>query len=255
MQNILGRQLLYTGWLLGTQQQKRSETLLHSPSFLSLATPLHLGKWGQVRPLSARCWLSEAKLSLFHRENSEFPQPTIWPAPDISLADLEQSSWNRGWMLITRREAGLGWRLVLAAETSSSRVSEKTGLPKHLLRKSTLAPLHGKVVPISAEQREVITADRTRAAQMHRESPTFMEEYFNTPLGATKIPAPITLPVTKRVTQKDPNTFELDRLPFIHCNWRILKLTISEFFCLYCWKGCPWILWNKTAQSFLFHLH
>ena len=110
MQNILGRWLLSTGRLLETQHWKSSEIILDSPSSLLPATLLRLGKQGRVWPFPATCWLSEAKSPLSHHKNSEFP------APDISSAALEQSTWDTKAGYCTRQGAEPAWQWALDPE-------------------------------------------------------------------------------------------------------------------------------------------
>lgn len=61
-------------------------------------------------------------------------------------------------------------------------------------------------MPISVEHRAAIVVSRVQAAQLHRDSPTFMLEYVSTPVGSTKIPAPMTLMREKFMPQPYPNT-------------------------------------------------
>lgn len=48
---------------------------------------------------------------------------------------------------------------------------------------------------MSVKERAFITLSRPQPAQILRETGMFSAEYFNTPLGDSKIPAPIMVPV------------------------------------------------------------
>ena len=62
----------------------------------------------------------------------------------------------------------------------------------------------GKVVPSSAWLRAEIKVSTAQAAQILRETATFSEDYFNTPFGDTKIPAPIVALKIKMFPRKNP---------------------------------------------------
>jgi hypothetical protein len=61
-----------------------------------------------------------------------------------------------------------------------------------------------------------------QTAQIHRETPIFMQEYCSTPLGDTKIPAPIILISKKHVTQRYPSSL-------LSCIFFSIPIIIKKF--------------------------